>query len=262
LPSNPPLLTRLIMLGDEICGGFQDGSDNLLAFLGVIAVLLFARRAGGLARGSLERALALACAANFALYLVLPQHTETAKLIHFRHAVLAFSLLPLVVSRLPSGRLLRAAPWLVYALVLVNAWSQLRAFDREARDFDRIVARAPRDSRMVQLNYDAESEVVKPLAYLHFVAFIQARKGGFVTMSFPERFWNLPVKLRPEAGVPATPIGFEWDPRWWDEARFGWFYEWALLSLPKGQLEPSRAFPFRRVAREGRWQLYRRVSTP
>jgi len=59
------------------------------------------------------------------------------------------------------------------------------AFSREARDFDRILARAKPGRRALSLVFDWRSaSAVNPLVYLHFPQWYAVEKGGFVDLSF------------------------------------------------------------------------------
>lgn len=259
VPVDPPILQRLLTLGDALSGGFLDGSDNVLVFMGLALLLLLTLYPRKQERGSLELAIACACLGNLLLYFVLPQASATAKWIHFRHAFLAIALVPLLVMRTPSSRALTALPYALTLVVIANGWWHLARFEEEARNFDEVVARAPARARGIGMNLAPFSMVVKPEAYLHFIAYVQARKGGFVSMSFPQTFWNLPVKVRADAHVPPTPAGFEWEPGLWSEREFGWYYDWALIRAEKQRLVQSPEFPFERVYKTAPWQLYTRV---
>jgi len=263
VPIGPPLSQRLLGLGNAICGGFVDGSDNALLFVGLALLLFVAIKVRGkTAPGPFEVAIACLCLGNLLLYFVLPQAAWTAKFIHFRHAFLALAFAPLLPVCAPRSIVLRAAPIVVALAVVANAWVHLVRFDREASPFDDIVASAPMRGKGIGMNLAQTSAVVKPEVYLHFIAYVQARKGGFVAMSFPQTFWNVPIKVRSDAGVPATPPDFEWLPQLWDEAAFGWFYDWALVRVVKQRLATSAAFPFERAHKRAPWQIYVRAGSP
>lgn len=263
----PSLLSRLVHLPQEIFGAHQGRLEvPLLAGLLAAALLL------GLPRWSrrgwsrlpwAEQSLALLVGVNALLYLVLPLHTPGAKFIHFRHAVLAAALLP---PLLPGAALLRpqSRAWarvLVLAVALfalLGNGLQLVRFHREARPFEHMIARLPARPRVLSLILEPHGQVMRSNAYLHFAAYIQARKGGLISSSFA-RFWNIPVRPRRGVRMPRTPGAFEWRPQSFNYRRFGYFYGFVLVrTASPGTFVPSARFPYRLVHRLGPWQLYRR----
>ena len=118
----------------------------------------------------------------------------------------------------------------------------------------------PERPRLVSFVLNPQSDAAVAVPYLHFGAYLQADRGGLLALSFPRRFWNMPVAFREETGVPATPVDFEWRPWLWDES-WGHTYDTALVRAPSGErLGPTPRFPFALVAESGPWQLYRRVT--
>jgi hypothetical protein len=81
-----------------------------------------------------------------------------------------------------------------------------------------------------------------------------------ISMTFPAVFWNLPIEVRSDAPMPKTVENLEWNPSLFDDKKFGWFYDIALVRIPgKRKLSASAAFPFEMIASSPPWHLYRRV---
>jgi hypothetical protein len=254
---SPPLGERLVELPHELLGGYADRSELVVLVLFVAAWLPLVR----VRRLSVVERVAWLCAAgNLVAYFVLPQATFTAKFIHFRHAFLAASLLP-IVARPPERFLLRALPVVLAGVVAVNSWAHLVLFDREARRFDRIVDAVPPKARIVSIIFERDGDVMRTDPYLHFAGYAQAAKGGLLAMTFPATFWNLPVTMKPGLAIPETPINAEWNPNLYSDRAFGHFYDYALVRIPvERALAATDNFPFELVAAAPPWQLYRRIS--
>ena len=235
---SPPFGRRMAGLPDALLGGYRDPSEAaiLVALLATLALLchraVSTRCAALAALPHHERVLWLYIALNAVLYLVLPQHTLTAKFVHFRHAILAAVMLPLVVPRnaLAAHPLLsRGALTALAAATIANAWIHLALFDREARSFEGVIAALPERSRVVALTWERNGSVVETIPYVHFAAYAQARKGGLLATTFPGFFWNLPLRLRDDVGIPPTPISLEMHPQLFDHQSFGRFYDFVLV---------------------------------
>lgn len=267
LSAAPGAVDRLVGLPQAILGGYADHSEWMLLVLVIGVTLALAglplplSRARGLT--VLDKLLWLAVGANLVLYFLLPESTQQAGFVHFRHAVLAAGLLPaLARAELPPFGWRRTAPLLVGVCSLLVSTVHLLAFDREARSFDAALAQVPMGSRVVYLPIEPNGEWFQSAPYLHFGSFVQAERGGFVAQSFPQLFWNIPVKTR-EGAVPPLMPGLEFDPGRFDDATFGGFFEYALVRMPGEEaLDPSPRFPFRRIWSRPPWQLYHRQPTP
>jgi hypothetical protein len=208
---SPPFGRRMAGLPDALLGGYRDPSEAaiLVALLATLALLchraVSTRCAALAALPHHERVLWLYIALNAVLYLVLPQHTLTAKFVHFRHAILAAVMLPLVVPRnaLAAHPLLsRGALTALAAATIANAWIHLALFDREARSFEGVIAALPERSRVVALTWERNGSVVETIPYVHFAAYAQARKGGLLATTFPgssnaDLAGDAPPALRP-----------------------------------------------------------------
>jgi len=251
-----------------VLGGYRDLSEAaiLVAVLATLALLWYraipTRRGAPSTRSPHERILWLYIAVNAVLYLVLPQHTLTAKFVHFRHAVLAVAMLPLVVPRnaLDAHPLLsRSALTALAAATIANAWIHLAAFDREASSFEGVIAALPERSRVVPLTWERNGRVVETIPYVHFAAYAQARKGGLLATTFPGFFWNLPLRLRDDAGIPPTPISLEMHPQLFDHQSFGHFYDYVLVRGGPHAPPPrdDAGVPYALVYEAPPWQVYR-----
>lgn len=265
---DPPLVERVRTFSRELLGGYQDASEPALLLLLLVAVVLLVwpsvptNRARWKALVPVERVVWLVAVGNLALYLILPQATWTAKFIHFRHAFLACAMVPLLASPMAGRRmtlLVRAMPVVAACAAVLNAWAHLMLFDREARRIDPVLEALPARPRLASLVFDPNGDVMATFPYLHAAAYGQAKRGGIITMTFPRVFWNLPVTMRGDARVPATPEGFEWNPNLFNARTFGQFYDYVLVRIPGTRaLATTESFPFELVAASPPWQLYRR----
>jgi hypothetical protein len=256
-----------------LLGGYRDASEGviLIALLATLALLghraVATRHGASSALSHHERVLWLYIALNVLLYLVLPQHTQTAKFLHFRHAVLAAAMLPLVVphNALAALPLLsRGALTALAAVTIANAWIHLALFDREARSFEDVIAALPDRPRVVALTWERNGRVVQTIPYVHFAAYAQARKGGLLATTFPGFFWNLPLRLRDDAGIPPTPLSLEMHPRLFDHRSFGRFYDFVLVRGGPRIPAPhdDAGIPYALVYDAPPWRLYRVPSGP
>jgi hypothetical protein len=261
-----PLARRLADFEDEILGGYRGPwEDGLLAafaalWLWLSRASLPATRARWRALAPAERAvyaLALACAC---LYFVLPTHTAYAKAVHFRFALISAALLPLVTGTRALATRPRLAQGLVAALALATlalAWTGLARFDREARSFDAVLAHLPEQPRAVALTYERNGRVLRSAPYLHFLAYVQAQRGGLIAASFVGEFWQEPVRERRGSGRPASPPDLAWFPERFDADGFGAFYDWVIVRMRRGRDE-SRLAPdrYELVLDQPPWRLY------
>ena len=261
--ASPAFMERLVGLPGAILGGYADHSEWMVLLLATAVTLALAGPPLRLpaVRGLpvLDKLLWLALGTNLVLYFVLPESTQSAGFVHFRHAVLAAGLFPaLARADLAPLRWRQTGPLLVGLCSLLISAGHLFAFDQEARSFDAALTQVPMGSRVVYLPLEPNGEWFQSAPYLHFGAFVQAERGGFVAQSFPQLFWNIPVKTR-EGAVPPLMPGLEFDPGRFDDASFSGFFEYALVRMPGDEaLDPSPRFPFRRIWSRPPWQLYLR----
>ena len=131
-------------------------------------------------------------------------------------------------------------------------------FDREARGFDDVIAQLPDAPRVYFLNQDVSGSVIETYAYLHFHAYIQARRGGLISFSFPELFWNIPVRLREDAGIPVPTEESEWSGQNFYYNEVGNFYDFVLVRGPEKRpgVDPLADSPYERIYSNPPWELY------
>ncbi len=265
----PPVMQRLTGLPNAILGGYRDPSEPLLLLATGALFVLLAYRSLPLSRGRLavlapsERVLWGYLLLNLALYFALPQHTPSAKFVHFRHAVLAAVLAPLLLPRDALRDWPRLAPFglaAIAAAAIASAWIHLLLFDREARSFDDVLAALPERPRVVALTFERNGRYTRTVPYVHFAAYAQARRGGLLATSFPGFFWNLPLRLREDAGIPPTPVSLEMHPRRFDFASFGHYYDHVVVrgeTRDGGPHPRTPGFPYELVYEAPPWRLFR-----
>jgi len=261
-----PFELRLKELSHSILGGYADDTEDAILYAWSIAVVLLAAFSFPITWGRLKRlsvhtrAWYLFIVANLVAYFVLPVATPTAKFIHFRHAVLAAMVAPLLIERLPKRWLASIVVRVVPAIALAaigNTWWHFFQFHREASGFDAVLAAIPRRSHIAQLTYDSKGQVLRSHAYLHFGAYAQAAKGGVFAVSFPILFWNIPIKGRSGSGMPDTPKNMEWSPARFNERRMGHFYDTVLVRNKNGVVRRHSVGERPLILTEGNWQVFR-----
>jgi len=267
-----PLVDRWRWLDDAILGGYPNWSDEtLLCSLLLVVAVFWARtiprnadRWRAMSHG--ERTLTLFAALNFALYWVLPTDTEKALVIHFRHGLIAVAFLPMLVSDRGLRDSPRAGLALLSALTALGFavhWTHLIRFDREARPFDRVIEQIPDAPKLYFLDWGYPGSVVRTKPYHHFHAYVQAKRGGLTSFGFPKRFWNIPVRMRDDAGIPEVDHNIEWHPRLFDFDNVGYFYDFVLVRAGPDEtrgVNTLKAFPYELVYEDPPWELYRRPN--
>jgi hypothetical protein len=264
-----PLELRWKELTHSILGGYADDSEDLILYSWLAAVVVLAARSCPLTWGRFKRlsvpsrATYLFIIANLIAYFMLPVATPTAKFIHFRHAVLAAMMAPLLIERLPNNWLTRAMTLVVPAIAaaaVTNTWVHFFEFQREAVVFDAVLEAIPRRSHVVQLTYEAKGKVLRSHAYLHFGAYAQAAKGGVFAVSFPILFWNIPIKGRAGSDMPDTPKNMEWSPGRFSERRMGPFYDTVIVRNKSGALRRQSLGGRPLLLTRGEWQVFRSAT--
>lgn len=226
-----------------------------LAFAVVSAGGLFAGTEGARPRKTLA-ALAFTWLAQIAMYFLLPLNTPTATFVSARHALLvALLLLPLLpVVEGAGARLLRGAAAAIALLGLVVNASFLASFEREAADFDGVLAAMEPARRVVPLVFARSSAFTGPsvFPYLHFAAYYQAQKGGELARSFAV-VWNVPVRYRADYARYPIAEDVEWAPGKISPEDLRHF-DYALLRGGPPAVPPQMGLSL--VARSGAWRLY------
>ena len=261
---------RIEELGHSILGGYVDDSENLLLWGWIAATVMLASASAPVTWSRFKRlsvhtrAAYLFIIVNVVAYFMLPVATPAAKFIHFRHAVLAAMMMPLIIERVPTIGIMKRVSWLAAAVAcfaLTNSWIHLTRFEKEARSFDSILSSIPARSNIVQLTYDSKGSVMRTHAYLHFGAYAQALRGGVFAVSFPSLFWNIPVKGREGSHMPGTPKNLEWAPSLFSERRMGRFYDTILTRNRPNAAARPQTFDFHSLQVISRdWRLYRSAS--
>lgn len=255
--ANPGVGERMDRFVEFLAWGLPDGAATIA--LGALAVLVAAAVALG---GAWPRptkvlvALGVTFAAQLFLYFTLPLNTNTATYVSARHALLVvlllLPLLPVVAGR--AQLVLRAGAALVAAFGLVTAGRQLACFDREARDFDPVVAAMAPDKRVATLAFARASACCGEgsFPYLHFGAYYQAAKGGELSRSFAV-VWNVPVRYRADYARYPYREELEWAPKRFspEDARH---FDYVIVR--GGPVAPPPQLGLREVTRSGAWALY------
>jgi len=186
----------------------------LCALAGVAAIALLVRDRQQAAVRRQRLALGAALAGQLLLYFVLPLNTSTATYVSARHALLImlFSLPLLPHVRRPRIALAAAGAFALAGLIVAGI--QLARFDREAREFDPILAAMKPNRRVASLIFDKRGEHVHAATfpYLHYAGYYQAARGGDLARSFAV-VWNVPVRYRDDYPRYAINDDVEWQPR-------------------------------------------------
>jgi hypothetical protein len=187
-----------------------------------------------------------------------PFAAMTTAFVNVRFAVL---LIPTALLALERGRpRAPARPLQIATLLLVLGWVGYNAvrfqrFDREARSFDEILARAEPRRRLLYLPFEAGFPGFSAVPFLHFSAYYQAQKGGTINFSFAGSLVEL-VQYRPGHVPPTRPLVHVWPSMFDWSLDGGYDYYLVRASDPRPlHLFPPEA-PVTLVARAGQWWLY------
>ena len=190
-------------------------ADELAGRLGVAALILVV-----LSLGTPSRAwgryglLALALLA----YFLFPFELRGVSFLFQRFAVLLIPGLILAAagSRSLLPKWLRRAALVLFSAGWVGVFAQrVRDFNLEAGDFPQLIRELPPRLRVRPLIFDNQSAAFPgtPL-FLHFPAYYQAEKGGFLGYSFA-RYYTCFVRYQPAVDM-GMGEDMEWNPRWFD----------------------------------------------
>lgn len=266
----PSLSARVAGFENALLGGYRDASEAIV-LLGFAAVFLLCTHrslpctpARWRALGGPQRVLYAFCAVNLGLYLLLPQHTETAKFLHFRHAFLALAFLPaLAGDPARAGRPARVALVALAVFAIANAWLHLARFDRESRAFDAVARATGPRPRIYAMVLEPDGQVMRSAPYLQYAAYLQAQRGGLVSETFPQAFWNLPLRLRDDVGIPRSRGALPWVPEADEIPAFFAYYDHLLVRsepLAAAVLERTAGFRYELAYADPPWRLYRAPS--
>ena len=169
-----------------------------------------------------------------------------------------FAVLLPAPRRTRSARALHGLSFALSIGLAANAAYEVRAFEREeVGNFDDLLRRMPRGSRLLSLDYAGYSTRANANVLLHYGSYYRARYGGIASFSFSEMpHW--PVHYRPE-WLPPNPMTWG-DPRAFDNARDGDYFDFVLTHgdvLPFAESPPGPEWEIAGVART--FRLYRKV---
>ena len=255
-----PLLARLPELPGTLLGGARDPLAAGALVAGSVVLLatgIRPRRGGGLGP-------ALVVAA--AVYLLFPVFGFGVAMLFQRFAIF-LALLVLLTLRLPeAGRRRRIA--IVAIVALVVGWMGVvtirhRAFDRQARGIDPIIAALEPGRSLRMLIFDLRARGIAPEfpVFMHHPVWYQVQRGGFVSFSFAQHYPELlRYRRRPSAAV---PIGYETSPE-----KFSWVRERHLYDayVVRSNSERWRLLfrgsegQIRETVHRGQWWLLEKVS--
>jgi hypothetical protein len=276
-----PHLERLSVATLAIVNGFHDPAELDAARLALavtlaVAVWSVAIRAGRRDRSEPDprgRAFTRAatavvaglCALCALLFLSLPFKLGSWWYVFPREATaacfFAIALLP-DLPRLAPCRVLATAAFATAALITAKVpASHYARFDEATEDFRAIVARIPKAPKLLYLVIDHVGTSRTTSPYLHFPAWVQAEKGGWLVFHFALH-GSSPLRIRtdPDAVVaPRVPLNFDWHPESFDLDDHRDFFDWFLLRAAQDPSERLASdLAIEQVAHQGMWWLYRK----
>jgi hypothetical protein len=154
------------------------------------------------------------------------------------------------------GRVVTVAAALGWSAVLS---ARFAAFDREMAPAERVLRCVEPGRRMTSLVFQPASDhVPNAWVFTHVAAWAQAERGGVLDTSYAH-YVNLPIQYRPGREPPHTS-GIEWKPEQFDWAIDGGADYFLVQGTREGEHPLARVpDPLVLVAREGDWQLFRRL---
>ncbi len=260
----PPILEAIARFPQWSIDVFTDSTDERHA----IALAIVALVAMGLAQGDRDRTKTAARALVVIPVVCLVMYFSTGSMLgdvwlfSERFPVpLLMSLVPLM--RMPSGfrgYLVTALAGAVALSATVNVCKHFIEFEiREVGDFDDALAAMQPRKHVAGLIYDKMSGVVNDVAFLHFVSYYQAEKGGVVQFSNSGAlYW--PVRWKeghyPPPGT-RPRLRWEWTPEQVPLQELYPYYDYVLV---RGYGFNPPASAFRQVFRGSKWSVYQRVG--
>ncbi|WP_157264634.1 hypothetical protein [Azohydromonas aeria] len=153
---------------------------------------------------------------------------------------------------------LLAVPTILLAMTASRSWGYFK-FNREIRDFREVMSVIPPQQRVLSLIMDKYSRAAdNPHTYLHFPAWYQAEKRGFVDANFAQ--W-LPQIVRFRPGEARVQSPFEWKPYRFDWVKHrGEQYDYFVFRSVSRMFPTFQGVPceIRLVASAGPWAVYHR----
>lgn len=274
-------------MAELVFGGFTDRAeaDALGVFYRVagfvVAASLFAivadRRSSGGSRREQERRLAawlvvLACTIVFlGLFFTLPMQIGSWWYVYPREVTAAAFIAVAALPGLPRPVTVRAP--LVAALAIAAfgygrfVSKKYAEFDAQTADLRAIMRELPKAPRLLYLIHDHSGSTRTVTPFVHLPAWVQAELGGHLSFNFVG-FGAAPIAFRSEGDPiavvpPKVPLRWEWNAYPFRVLEHGAFFDWFLV---RAQAAPDRWFEadpdIERVARVGKWWLYKRVDSP
>jgi len=143
------------------------------------------------------------------------------------------------------------------ALYVANQWHD---FDAATADFRAIEPSVPPSPKLMYLVFDHSGSTRTTTPFIHLPAWIQAKKGGWLSWHFVS--WDLhPIRYRePSPDVPPPrPTRWEWTPELFDLKRDGPWFDTFLVRMRSAPTQLFSGDPsIQLVDHQGTWWLYRR----
>ncbi len=259
-----PLGHRLSELPARLAGGFWSYADRpaLFGWLAAVALViaLSVRRPqrpdlslAARLRPAVLFLLALACYLFLPMdvkgymYQIYPRYSQIA-------ALLLIAVLPFPLG--PSYKIYAFAATLLGLYSGVNLAIQFHHFDREAREFDDVVAAIPQNSRIMHLVVNPRSKVAAHAVYLHYAALAAQRTNGIPSFSLA-RHDPFPVHYQKKNAIPAPR--WEWRPQQFDWKREGrWYDVYLIRGMSAEKIFGRNLRHVESIGEVGNWKIYRK----
>jgi len=198
----------------------------------------------------------------FGCYLVLPMTIGVWWFVYPREIVTAAFMAVGVMPDMPRKW------WLKLPFVAAMAYAvgplafyiagQWHEFDAATADFRAIEKQVPQSPKLMYLVFDHSGSMRSTTPFIHLPAWIQAKKGGWLSWHFVS--WDIhPIRYREnDPNVPPTrPTRWEWTPELFDVRRDG---PWFDTFLVRSRGAPAHVFAgdpsISLVDHQGTWWLY------
>jgi hypothetical protein len=247
----------------------RTGIDSLL---GIAMWIIILSATGATVRGirtatdeaaSHSRALLAAAAACAIAFLVLPHAIGWFGFVDGRFVPLVLMLCFLalrrdaITSRLQ--RVLDRGSIVAAAVVTIVALVANQRFQSEARGYDRVLARIPTGTRVLNLPLDADSDIFAAHPFIHYDKLVLAERPIIVS----DLWFHQGTGVYPKPGNPALTLPDSYTPS--DLKRIDWpdyrLTEWdyVLIRTRPTAHAPATPAALELVEHEGGWWLYRRM---